>query len=74
MVVEEELGLPVTRRGPWLGDVPLVPHGGYVGQKEFHFNRTRAIIFVTLFTQHINDHLTHMYVCSIRKSHRAPMH
>ena len=40
VVVEEELGLPVTRRGPRLGDVPLVPHGGYVGQKEFQFNRS----------------------------------
>ena len=38
VVVEEELGLSVTRRGPGLGDVPLVPHGGYVGQKELDCN------------------------------------
>ena len=40
VVVEEELGLPVTRRGPRLGNVPLVPHGGCFGQKEFQFNRS----------------------------------
>ena len=28
VVVQEELGLAVARRGARVGDVPLVPHGG----------------------------------------------